>query len=191
MDEQTATSELPNNDGASEKSLVDFHHSLDELSINNDELIKHRRMQKVKCIEEPYMRQHHAPEIPMENAQSNNHEKLQNEPIVPDSIVADRALELFSEALLSDSDVESSGQIVSVHQDDSSVMERVLSKERRVHFADELPQDTECSDQLESEPGVCNHYLSNMNYAPCMFWFSMLCAGIISNLGRQWCLGYS
>ena len=157
MDEETVditapeTIVPPRNASANEKPDIEFPvpcHFPDTLSLNNDEYMKGSKVE----LPEPIKKQQHVLRI--------SEDQLQNECAVPDNIIADRALELFSEALQSDSDIDCSDLNISVSQDSNNndtVSEKKSSRERKVRFADEPAVDTECGHHTahpEAQSGV-------------------------------------
>lgn len=118
------------------------YHISGEFQLNNDKMITHLKDSNVECVQEL-----------SEDNQVQSHNQSQSQCIISNSVAVDRALELFSEALMSDSDTECSDLNISVSQDDKdndTLSERklVMLTERRVHFADELVVDTECADDI-------------------------------------------
>ena len=138
-------------------------HISDESHLNNDKLITRLNDSNVECLQEPCKKWQHARS---EDDQVQSHNQSQSECITSNSVAADRALELFSEALMSDSDTECDLNISVALEDkdnDTLTTEKNLLTltDRRVHFADELVVDTECVHDIHhphAQSSVCVRY---------------------------------
>lgn len=112
-----------------------------KLNFSNNDLNKHSKGSEVDYPQEQFaewqhtqgISEHYQTQFRIENLTSNS----------AAAAAADRALELFSEALMTDSDIECGNVNITAPQFEDISTEKKLPSERRVHFADEPVVDME------------------------------------------------